>query len=250
MQNRYVGDIGDFGKYGMLRALLQGTGIRLGVNWYLVPDETHTNDGKYIEYLSPSEANHNKYRKCDITLYDNLRSLVVNHSRSVTAVQEAGILPTDTIFYSLNIPMLAQSESNFLSGRRNWFKDSLSIFNGCNLLFLDPNNGLEVASAPIGSAKSCKYVMYDEIMQYYMAGYSLIVYNHRDRSSEAVYQQRFKHIRECIGNDSTLPVIRFRRYSVRDYVFVIHDEVADIMNGQLQRFAHSRWEPHWQLYEV
>jgi|LFRM01.2.fsa_nt_gb hypothetical protein len=34
MQSRLVGDIGDFGKYGMLRCLLSA-GCRLGINWYL-----------------------------------------------------------------------------------------------------------------------------------------------------------------------------------------------------------------------
>ena len=38
MQDRYVGDIGDFGKYGLLRALC-GRDLYLGVVWYLIPDE-------------------------------------------------------------------------------------------------------------------------------------------------------------------------------------------------------------------
>lgn len=44
MQNRYAGDIGDFGKFGLLRAL-RGSGLSIGVNWYLVPDETRIGDG-------------------------------------------------------------------------------------------------------------------------------------------------------------------------------------------------------------
>jgi hypothetical protein len=34
MQNRYVGDIGDFGKFGLLR-FIEDTGLRIGINWYL-----------------------------------------------------------------------------------------------------------------------------------------------------------------------------------------------------------------------
>ena len=33
MQNRYTGDIGDFGKLGLLRQLSR-TGLSIGVNWY------------------------------------------------------------------------------------------------------------------------------------------------------------------------------------------------------------------------
>ena len=45
MQDQYVGDIGDFGKYGLLRHLTGMRGdaapedaLRLGVVWYLFPD--------------------------------------------------------------------------------------------------------------------------------------------------------------------------------------------------------------------
>lgn len=57
MQNCYVGDIGDFGKYGLLKAL-GGDDLRLGVVWYLNPDEKKrpeqerlTGDGSLMRYL-------------------------------------------------------------------------------------------------------------------------------------------------------------------------------------------------------
>ena len=53
MQNRYTGDIGDFGKLGLLR-VLQESGLTIGVNWYLVPDENHNSD--WNNDLSPWEA--------------------------------------------------------------------------------------------------------------------------------------------------------------------------------------------------
>ena len=50
MQNRYAGDVGDFGKLGMLRAIASSA-MKIGVNWYLVPDEGHNDDGKHIGYF-------------------------------------------------------------------------------------------------------------------------------------------------------------------------------------------------------
>ena len=44
MQNHYVGDIGDYLKLGILRAL--SPGYRLGVAWWLYPDEVHDGNGK------------------------------------------------------------------------------------------------------------------------------------------------------------------------------------------------------------
>src|SRR5690348_3816657 len=53
MQDRYVGDVGDFAKYGLLRRLTGRAGerkVRLGVVWCLFPDEAHNNDGRHISY--------------------------------------------------------------------------------------------------------------------------------------------------------------------------------------------------------
>ena len=55
MQDRYVGDIGDFAKYGLLRAL--GRRRRLGVAWYrrTEPDPPNANDGRHTDYgLNPT----------------------------------------------------------------------------------------------------------------------------------------------------------------------------------------------------
>jgi hypothetical protein len=35
MQDRYVGDVGDFGKYGLLDFISSETKLKLGVNWCL-----------------------------------------------------------------------------------------------------------------------------------------------------------------------------------------------------------------------
>jgi hypothetical protein len=51
MQNRYVGDVGDFAKYGLLRQLTMDDQLHLGVIWYLFDDETHNSDGRHVTYL-------------------------------------------------------------------------------------------------------------------------------------------------------------------------------------------------------
>ena len=54
MQNRYVGDIGDYLKLGILRAL--SPGYHLGVAWWLFPDEAHNRDGRHIGYLDRPDS--------------------------------------------------------------------------------------------------------------------------------------------------------------------------------------------------
>jgi hypothetical protein len=38
MKNQYVGDIGDYGKYSLLR-FLSLHGIQIGINWYLTEND-------------------------------------------------------------------------------------------------------------------------------------------------------------------------------------------------------------------
>jgi hypothetical protein len=49
VQDRYVGDLGDYLKLGLLRWLTTGTSApRVGVVWYRTVDEAHNADGKHI----------------------------------------------------------------------------------------------------------------------------------------------------------------------------------------------------------
>ena len=103
MQNRYTADIGDFGKYGLLRALCSpvddGSKLRLGVVWYLVPDESHNADGKFIRYLAPSQKNDRRFKRCDPELYDALADIICKKDRNVSSIRKCSILPHGTVFY-------------------------------------------------------------------------------------------------------------------------------------------------------
>lgn len=85
MQNRYAGDIGDFAKYGLLRAIREGK--RLGIAWYLNPDRGPAGDGRHIEYLDDPD----RFRSLDPELFDILGDLVPDHRR-VATLEQSGIL--------------------------------------------------------------------------------------------------------------------------------------------------------------
>ena len=68
MKNQYFGDIGDYGKYGLLRFLARH-GVTVAVNWYLTPDD-RSNDGNMRGYLG-----NEKDRVYDPELFDVLRDM-------------------------------------------------------------------------------------------------------------------------------------------------------------------------------
>ena len=53
MQDRYAGDVDDYVKLALLRALAPGR--KLGVAWYLYPDEDHNADGRHVSYITAAE---------------------------------------------------------------------------------------------------------------------------------------------------------------------------------------------------
>jgi hypothetical protein len=104
MQDRYAGDVGDFLKLGLLRHLAApledgGAGLRIGLNWYLAPDEFHNADGKHIAYLKPSNRYHASLAACDQPLIECL-ARVVETKRSVEALDASGALPPGSLAYS------------------------------------------------------------------------------------------------------------------------------------------------------
>jgi len=77
MQNHYVGDIGDYLKLGILRAL--SPGYRLGVARWLYPNEVHDGNGKHVDYIQRPE----QWRHFDPALFNALRHIVTSGLRNV-----------------------------------------------------------------------------------------------------------------------------------------------------------------------
>ena len=153
MQNRYVGDVGDFGKFGLLRFLSGLTDpiqtdrhLRVGVNWYM-HHEQHSAFGHHTGYLVRTPKDDKReYWDCDADLWDRLRDLMIQpETRCVHCVEQAGILPDDTLFHSdfLGYPT-GMTRAKRMEQRGDWFAAALRATEGAYLVFVDPDNGLEV----------------------------------------------------------------------------------------------------------
>lgn len=134
MQDRYVGDIGDFVKYGLLRAIRGEK--RLGVAWYLHPNEEGSGDGRHTAYLRDSD----EWRHLDADLFDALGKLVPDR-RSVANIQESGILG-DAVFVADRLAVDNIKIRDRERWRQRWFERTRSQLTECDLIFADPDNGL------------------------------------------------------------------------------------------------------------
>jgi hypothetical protein len=238
MQNRYVGDVGDFGKYGLLRVL--GVGRRLGIVWYLVPDENHTNDGRHIDYLNKPE-----FGAPDPPLFAALKEIVNSGRRHTRAVEQSGIFPSNTVYYSQ--PLSFDGRTGRLRQREDWFRGAMQAAAGCDLVFCDPDNGLQTPSIDRQNPKAAKYIFYDEVKQFLSVTDTLVIYHHlgrRDTHSDQILR-RTADLQELAGPGRRVLTLRFCAYSPRAY-FILTGQQA--MIERIKTFAQSAWKQHVQLF--
>ena len=92
-----------------------------------------------------------------------------------------------------------------------------TVFN-CDLVFLDPDNGLNVKSVKKGTRKSVKYAWTCEIADYIADGKSVIFYNHRPRKKADAYFSEYSA--RLAVMKKPVHVLTFPRRSVRDYFII------------------------------
>ena len=250
MQDRYVGDIGDFGKYGLLRALCADD-LSLGAVWYLVPNEGGDGNGTHVGYLDPTPANLRRFKTCDPALYDALGEIVLNGTRSVRSISGRAILPPGTVFYEEPLSfdgtpgIGATATEARLDYRSNWVQGALEATQGCDVVFADPDNGLE-SGTPRHHRKGPKFAYYDELTPYVQRGQSLVVYHHLHRSHPTREQvrERLAQIGERLREPFAL---LYKRGSPRAFFVVPSVVHTGILSERARRFMEGCWAQHFTL---
>lgn len=251
MQNRYVGDAGDFGKYGLLRSL--GDGLQLGVVWYLVPNEGHNLDGKFVGYLAPTPANLARFRVCDPNLYDALGDIVDRGERSVDRIRCAAVLPSGTQYFEEELtfsgtPHIGSSARlTRLDRRARWLDRALQATQDANVVFLDPDNGIE-SRTQRHAGKGPKYVYFDEIQPFLDRGQSVVVYHHTDRTmpvpAQGLYRQA--QLRDQLRGHAGISALLYRRGSARLFFVVAASAHAELLEDRVGSFVRGSWAQHFE----
>ena|ERR1700733_1315645 len=245
MQNRYAGDVGDFLKLGLLRALCEheADSLRLGVNWYLTSDESHNSDGKHIGYLREGNCHGEALERCDPDLFARLRALVRAGNRSVMELEQNGALPSETVCFAepLTWPHRCQE-------RGGWHQRALLSLATVDLIFADPDNGIRDLSA---GSKIHKYALLDELQDYSKRGQSLVVYHHADRSVGGAREQmwrRLDQLQQATGIEPLGGVIGHRG-SCRFFLVVPSQAHRELLRNRLISYDQS-WRPHAEFVSM
>ena len=245
MQNRYVGDIGDFGKYGLLRALsgefpVSSRKLRLGIVWYLHPDEPNS-DGNFTRYLD-DHRNHD-FKVCDPPLYETLGQLVLKGNRHIACVRQSGILPGETSYYEEVLPYL-QNPQRKQEPRENWLRGALQTTVEADVVFLDPDNGVCISGdVKPWHKKGRKYVFTEEIRPFVNRKQSIVIYHHLNRQKKATAQIR--HLSQHLQSSLDLPrpplSLWYHRGTARVFFIFSHERHQPFIEKRLRQFLKSHW---------
>jgi len=254
LQNKYFGDIGDFGKYGLLRSLRSGglPGKRpasLGVAWWLVPDDHKSPDGRFTEYLEKPE----KFRLCDEQLFDKIKHLVKKRRRDVSGASDKKILGgaeffEKTLDFSDHSAASETGRAERREKRKRWVGEAVEKAKNRDIVFLDPDNGIEIPSTKKHHRAGPKFVFYDEIGEFVARSRVVVVYHHLCR-----HKKYGKHPKQIANRRAALLkyvpngnvfAIRFKRYNSRAY-FLMVSRKQD--GGSISRFLHGFVSGKWSI---
>ena len=214
MQNRYFGDLGDFLKYRLLRSVCgikpAGDRLSLGVVWYLNKEES--DDGKFVRYLDKPGGDH---CKTDAELFGGLRAFrerwgpyepgrnqppEYEERRNVGLLATSGLFPGASWFSDL----VPHKESE----RGDWLKKALDQVRDQHVVFLDPDNGLQVKSTPKWGKRRAKYVLMDELKEFCSRDHHVVAYQHRQRRGlQKQIEERTKQMRCCVADAHVFAVV-------------------------------------------
>lgn len=232
MQDRYAGDVGDFVKLGLLRALSPGR--RLGVVWYRYPDESHNDDGRHITYLDQAD----RYQHLDPTLFSHLRN-VVKEARSITSllpVLDGAVSFDEAVDSSTIVPRDRRD------WRAAWFKRVMKHLSTCDLVFADPDNGIiDDDDRRKGRAQFGKQMPLAEV-QGLAKGRCAVIYHHNTRRRGG-HDVEVDHWLNEIGIPSL--AVRATAYSPRTF-FVLNpsEEIEAKLHDFCQRWAAMKVHLH------
>jgi hypothetical protein len=178
MKHQYFGDINDYRKYGLLRLLATEGGLRLGISWMLTPADGRPDGGK-IDYLNQPWC----WRAHDPDLFDHLATALQDgHPRHVGTLETSNLIPGARYF--------SEALEDDVATRAAYMKAMLDRFQGLDLVFFDPDNGLEIKSCPPGRKGASKFLSCHEAAATFATGASLLIFQHWCRAERSAYARQ------------------------------------------------------------
>jgi hypothetical protein len=220
MKNQYIGDINDYRKYGLIDLIYKTFKEKILFVWMLT--ESNNNDGNRTGYLNEPS----KYRGYNQELFDCIQTIVKNKKRdkdikNILAVQN------DSLF--LKYDFLSDFITDNLKEREEYFNTVYKQAKEHGLIFLDPDNGIEVPSCKYGARNSSKYIYWNEIHNLYEMKKDILIYQHFPRIDRRSFVDNIK--KQC---NTKIPEIKFIPIVTQNVLFILLTNKPNDLIGNLK----------------
>jgi hypothetical protein len=254
MQDKYVADVGDFGKFHLFRYLFNHKespmyGKDLAQIWYMHEGECEeNNDGRHINYFARMIGS-------DAYLEDSLLSLIMGGKRQVTEFESLELLKNAKFYYD-HVP-------HALEERYLWLNNALKFSDKMHVVAVEPDNGMALKC---NRAERCfehltlqknysqkasphKYIFADEVNSFYRLPYLeiCIVYQHLNRcfahneQIEALLVDLKKEYHHVIA-------IKHMPYSPRAFFFLCKSKVIKESLAIRLSMFESEFSEFWKVF--
>ncbi|MEQ9038602.1 MAG: hypothetical protein RIE24_09630 [Silicimonas sp.] len=200
--------------------------VRFGVCWMLTAPDRSSDGNRRAYLLQPAV-----HRQFDPGLFDNLASLDDEpHGTRLLRIEDAGTIP-GAIYSNGHLSDSTKDRMAFWIAARRALAEA-------DIVFLDPDNGLDVPSVQPGQRNSSKYVTLQEVRSFYAAGKPVLIYQHYPR------QKRSQFLEQCGDRLSeAMPDARLWAFQTKLTVFLmaIRPEQQSTL-GPAARAVSERWD--------
>jgi hypothetical protein len=233
MKHQYFGDFNDYCKYGILRAF-SASGLKTTLCWMLTENDIR-NDGGRIIYLRQRED----FRFYDPDLFDALHHAVIKKdSRTILWIKKHRLIS--------HARYLNEYVSDNINHRQQYFDRLSPIAQGSDLIFFDPDNGIEIKSKSKGKKDSNKYLYWDEIERFWKLGYSLLIYQHFPRVNRPGYIRKVS--KALSKNIRTSEIITFKTSTVAFFLLTQSRHRKKIHSAV--ELIQEKWEGMIEVYRM
>ena len=254
MQNKYVADVGDFGKFQLFRYLFNHkespmNGKTLSQIWFMHEGQGEkNNDGRHIDYFE-------RMNGTDEYLEHSLMDILMRDKREVIELENLKLLKNAKFFYE-EVPKA-------LEDRYLWLNQALTFSNKAQIVAVAPDNGMALKCNRV---EQCfehltlsqhysqkvypyKYIFADEVSYFYRLPYLevCIVYQHLGRcfSHNEQINSLLKDLKKQYND---VIAIKHKPYSPRVFFFLCKSEVIkESLELRLTQFANEHSE-FWEVF--
>lgn len=98
--------------------------------------------------------------------------------------------------------------------------------------------------------KSDKYVLHEELIDYYLLEKCVIFYNHRGTETDSVFLRRFEGLRNMPELSSARwIVLKFPPDTIRFFIFILQPPHYEIMIDAIEKMMQSNWNKHFSVLD-